>query len=163
MKQILYSVIRLLHVRALAVSVFVIVLASETSEAQPIEVRGGNQTLNITSGFAGGEPVAVTNTNSSLRYRRQARRSKITVRTACPGQNFNLSVEAQGVSRGVAAPAVQLIHGMLDTDFIVNIPATGFTRTTITLRYMASATFAQGNSAELGNDVHTVTYTILAQ
>ncbi len=159
----LTAIIRSLRGQTLALSVLVIVLASETSQAQPVDVRGGNQTLSITTGFAGGEPVAVTNTNSALRYRRQAQTSKITVRTSCPGQNFNLSVEAQGVTRGVAAPAVQLVNGMLDTDFIVNIPNSGFRQTTVTLLYTASATFAQGNSAEFGNDVHTVTYTILAQ
>lgn len=137
-------------------------LASEL-EAQPIDVRGGNQTLNITTGSPGSEPLPVVNTASTLRYRRQAAISKITVRTTCPSQSFTLEVLATGVTRGVAAPEVTLVNGMLDTDFITNIPNVGFTVTTITLRYTASATFAQGNSAEQGNDVHTVTYTLLVQ
>jgi hypothetical protein len=52
---------------------------------------------------------------------------------------------------------------MLATNLITNIPAGFFNFATATLNYQASATFAQGNSAELGDDVHTVTYTITAQ
>jgi hypothetical protein len=133
-------------------------------KAQPIDVRGGNRTLNITTGSPGSEPVPVVNTATSVRYWRQAAISKITVRTTCPGQSFTLKVLATGVTRGVAAPEVTLVNGMLGTDFITNIPRTGgWTSTTPTLRYTASATFAQGNSAEQGNDVHTVTYTIQVQ
>jgi hypothetical protein len=132
--------------------------------AQPIDVRGGNPTLNITTGVAGGQPTPRVNTATSIRYWRQAAISKITVRTTCPGQSFTLTVVATGVTRGVAAPQVTLLDGMLGVDFITNIPSAGtWTFTTPTLRYTASATYAQGNSAEEGNDVHTVTYTIQVQ
>jgi hypothetical protein len=61
-------------------------------------------------------------------------------------------------------PAVALTNGMLAVDFITSIPgAAGWTTVTPTLQYTASATFAQGNSADLGNDVHTVTYTLQLQ
>jgi hypothetical protein len=66
----------------------------------------------------------------------------------------------------VAAPEVDLVDGMLAVDFITNIRnqrPPNWTSDTITLRYTASATFAQGNSAEMGNDVHTVTYTLQVQ
>jgi hypothetical protein len=150
--------------RVLLLSVFVVpLLLVHRTLAQPIDVRGGNPTLNITTGSPGSEPIPVVNTATTIRYRRQAAVSKITVRTTCPGQSFTLKVLATGVTRGVAAPEVTLVNGMLDTDFITNIPDAGFTVTTITLRYTASATFAQGNSAEQGNDVHTVTYTIQVQ
>ncbi len=129
-----------------------------------ITVRGGNITMNITTGAAGSQPVAVTNTITSLRYWRQAKIAKITVKTTCPTQAFNLQVVATGVTYGVAAPAVSLTNGMLAVDFITNIPSTGtWTNTTPTLQYTASATFAQGNSAELGNDLHTLTYTLVVQ
>jgi len=142
----------------------VVWVATEAKAQAPISVRGGNPTLNITTGWPGSEPVPVVNTATSVRYRRQAAISKITVRTTCPGQSFTLKVLATGVSEGVAAPEVTLVNGMLATDFITNIPSTGtWTTTTPTLRYTASATFAQGNSAEQGNDVHTVTYTIQVQ
>jgi len=72
-------------------------------------------------------------------------------------------VVATNVSSGVAAPQVTLSNGMLATDIIRSIPTGGTLNKSCTLRYTASATFAQGNSTELGTDVHTVTYTLMAQ
>jgi hypothetical protein len=144
-------------------ALLVFVSSKTVAQFGTIQVRNGNQTLNITTGTAGGTMTSVVNTNSQLRYWRKAQVAKITVRTTCPGQSFSLAVVATGVTRGVAAPQVDLVNGMLAVDFITNIPRTGFTSATPTLRYTASATFAQGNSAELGNDVHTVTYTLQVQ
>ena len=139
-------------------------LASDATAQNPLTLSGGNLTMNITTGPAGGQPVAVSNTTATLKYWRQTKIAKITVSTSCPTQAFNLQVVATGVARGVAAPAVSLVNGMAATDFITSIPsAAGWTSTTITLQYTASSTFAQGNSAEMGNDVHTVTYTLQVQ
>jgi hypothetical protein len=152
--------------RAISLGALLVAIVCFATEmrSQPIDVRLGNPTLNITTGAAGSEPIPVVNTATRLRYWRQAAISKITVRTTCPGQSFTLKVRATGVTRGVAAPEVTLVNGMLGVDFITNIPSAGaWTSTTPTLRYTASATFAQGNSAEEGNDVHTVTYTIQVQ
>ena len=141
-------------------SVCLLALASTVSQANAqISVRGGNPTLSITTGFPGSEPIPVVNVATSLRYRRQARIAKITVTTSCPGQRFTLKVLATGIDQGVAAPEVTLLHGMLNTDVITNIPSSGFTWANATLQYTASATFADGD----GNDVHTVTYTLSAQ
>jgi hypothetical protein len=134
-----------------------------TVEAQEISTLGGNPTLNITTGTAGSEPIPVVNTSVTLSYNKQKAVSKITVQTSCIGQRFTLKVLATGVSGGVAAPEVTLINGMPATDFIRDIATTGPKNRSATLQYTASATFSQGNSADLGNDVHTVTYTILAQ
>lgn len=142
------------------------VLASEAAaQTNIILVGGGNQTLNITTGAPGSQPVSVVNTSSTLQYWRQNKISKITVRTSCPGQSFDLAVVATGVTRGVAAPQVTLTDGMLAVDFITDIPKSPATWTsaTISLQYTASATFAQGNSAEEGDDVHNVTYTLQVQ
>lgn len=129
-----------------------------------LTVMGGNITATITTGIAGGEPIAVTNSAATLRYRLQNTITKITVRTSCPGQRFNLAVAATAVPQGIAAPQVTLSNGMLDVDLVVSIPPKPpNANQTATLLYTASATFAQGNSAELGNDVHTVTYTLLDQ
>jgi hypothetical protein len=150
----------------LVILLFVIGLHATAARAQTgyINVRGGNITMNITTGAAGSQPIAVTNTVTTLRFWRQAKIAKITVTTSCPTQAFNLQVVATGVVRGVAAPAVSLTNGMLAVDFITNIPSTGtWTYDTPTLQYTASATFAQGNSAELGNDLHTLTYTLVVQ
>jgi hypothetical protein len=56
-----------------------------------------------------------------------------------------------------------LTNGMPETDFVTSIPWGFFTYSTCTVQYTASATFADGNSAEQGNDVHTVTYTLVGQ
>jgi hypothetical protein len=127
-----------------------------------VTVRGGNITLTIATGIAGGQLTNVVNTITTLRYTKQARISKITVATACAGQRFNLQVVATSATRGTAQPAVMLINGNPAVDFIRDMPRTGGAGT-CTLQYTASATFAQGNSTELGNDIHTVTYTIQAQ
>jgi hypothetical protein len=150
----------------LVIVLFSIGMVASKAHAQTgiITVRGGNITMNITTGAAGSQPVAVTNTVTTLRYWKQAQIAKITVSTSCPTQAFNLQVVATGVTYGVAAPAVSLTNGMLAVDFITNIPRTGtWTRDEPTLQYTASATFAQGNSAELNNDLHTLTYTLLVQ
>ena len=144
----------------------ILILLTPKASAQNglMTIGGGNTTINITTGPAGGQPVAVVDVTGTLKYWRQAAIAKVTVKTACPTQAFNLSVVATGVTRGVAAPAVSLVNGMAAVDFITSIPsAAGWTSATITLQYTASSTFAQGNSAELGNDVHTVTYTLQVQ
>ena len=138
-------------------------LGSLCVQAQQLSVQGGNQVLSVTTALAGQEPASATNTNSSLRYRRQALNAKITVATSCPAQKFTLRTLATGVTVGTAAPEVTLSNGMPATDFITNIPSGAGGFVTSTLQYTASATFAQGNSAEQGNDVHTVTYTLVAQ
>lgn len=135
----------------------------QLSNAQPITV-GANVTITLTTGVPGGTMTSVVNAARTLTYRRQVAISKITVSTSCPGQSFTLKVLATGVPDGIAAPEVDLVNGMPATDFIVSIPARPpNTARTCNLRYTALATFAQGNSTEDGNDVHTVTYTILAQ
>lgn len=132
-------------------------------KAQQIEVRGGNQVLTISTAAIGSEPTDVVNTNATLRYRRQNRITKITVQSSCPSQAFGLKVLAQNVPLGTAAPEVTLTNGMLATDFITNIPSGSNNRFTSRLRYTASATFSDGNSNDLGNDRHTVTYTLVRQ
>jgi hypothetical protein len=149
-------------------SLLLLILCLTAEVRAQITVRGGNQTLNITTGMAGSEPIPVVNTSGSLRYSRQNTNNytKITVQTVCPSQSFDLRVLAAGVVQGVAQPEVDLVNGMLAVDLIRDIQnrrPPNWNNTTITLQYTASATFAQGNSAELGNDVHTVTYTILVQ
>jgi len=142
---------------------FLLSVTAELTLGQ-ISVNGGNITLAITTAIAGSEPNAVTNAVASVRYQRQTAMTKITVATICPGQRFNLRVSATAVGSGTPAPQVSLVNGMLAADFITGVPPRPpATFLTASLQYVASSTFAQGNSAELGNDVHTVTYTLVAQ
>lgn len=143
---------------------FVFLAVIENGSGQSISIGGGNVVLNITTGLPGQEPTPVTNQATTLTYRRGFLTRKVTVQSNCPGQDFTLKVVAINVTSGTAAPEVTLVNGMLAADFITNIPPSFFFQNgTCTLRYTASATFANGNSAEVGNDVHTITYTLLNQ
>jgi len=142
---------------------FVIAFAP-SNQAQPlIGIRGGNPLISITSGLAGGQPFPVINATTRLDYRPSAIVTKITVASSCPGQKFGLKVIPTGVTVGIPSPEVILNDGMPAADFITNIPIGPLRRARCTLQYTASASFDQGNSIELGNDVHLVTYTVVAQ
>jgi hypothetical protein len=139
--------------------------AGAAARAQELRVQGGNQLLQITTALPGQEPAPVVNSATTLRYRRQAQISKITISTSCPGQRFTLQARVTSAQEGVPAPTVTLMHGMPAADLIRDIPLEGasppFRRATV--EYTASATFEQGNSTELGTDTHVITFTILAQ
>jgi hypothetical protein len=143
---------------------FMFLITIETAgQTTSITINGGNQTMTITTGIADGQLVDVVNTSCTLTYSTNRNRiRKITVGTACPSQNFNLSVVATNVTGGTAQAEVNLTNGMASTDLIRDIPAST-NNATCRLNYTASATFAQGNSTDFGNDVHTVTYTIVRQ
>lgn len=131
--------------------------------AAQLRITGGNPLIQVTAGMLIPEPIITVNTATSLRWRREDEITKITVSTICPGQRFGLRVRATGLSAGVAAPEVTLASGMPAMDIVVNIPAGGANNKSCTLEYTATATYAQGNSTEVGNDVHTITYTHVAQ
>jgi hypothetical protein len=134
-----------------------------SASAQAIAINGGSLTLRIVSGTAEGIMLNVVNTTATLAYQKQNSVAKITVRTVCPGQNFNLTVSAMNVTAGVSAPPVMLVNGNPAIDFIRDIPKTGKKESTCLLQYTASSTFAQGNSTEDNDDVHVITYTIQSQ
>jgi hypothetical protein len=134
-----------------------------SASAQAIAVNGGSLTMSIVSGTVDGMMLNVVNTTATLTYQKQNNTAKITVRTVCPGQKFNLAVSAINVTAGVAAPSVMLLNGNPATDLIRDIPKTGKKDATCLLQYTASSTFAQGNSTEENNDVHIITYTIQSQ
>ncbi len=140
------------------------VIVTKTQAQNGTITVSGNVAMTITTGAAGSQPVSDVDVTRTIKYWRKAAISKITVQTTCPTQAFTLKVLATGVVRGVAAPEVTLISGALATDFITSIPsAAGWTSVTATLQFTASATFAQGNSTELGADSHTVLFTLVVQ
>jgi len=150
--------------RAILVAVVVLLtgLTGEQTAAQ-LRITGGNALIQITTATLAPEPLIAVNTATNLRWRREDEITKITVSTVCPGQRFGLRVRATSLSAGVAAPEVTLTSGMPAMDLVVNIPAGGANNKSCTLQYTATATYAQGNSTEVGNDVHTITYTHVAQ
>ena len=141
---------------------FIGVLPKEADAQWQVTVQGGDALLSLTSALPGQQPVPVFSTTTRVRFRSGTAPRKVTVSTICPGQRFTLSVLAIDLTVAVSAGEVPLTDGMLGLDFITDIPG-GSPNGRCTLRYSASATFEQGNSTELGDDTHTVTYTILDQ
>lgn len=119
-----------------------------------VAISGGGITLTINSATAGTEPDAVgDSTTCDLNWTTNESSKKITVATDNGAQNFTLKVWAKGVTGGAAAAEVTL--STTATEFV-----SGIANTTggCGLRYIASATAAQGT----GSDAHTVTYTLTA-
>lgn len=144
--------------------VLILVLAgSVRGQALSFDFGGGSTTLTISTAIAGMQPNDATDNASGLAWTASnGQGAKITTSTSAPGQSFSLFVTVDVTSGfGSSQGEVELTDGMLDTDLVINIPkkksGTG------TLTYRARATVSQGNSADDGDDVHTITYTILAQ
>jgi hypothetical protein len=141
--------------RALCFGLMVIAVSALNAQT----LRGTAPTINITTAVPGSEPTPVVNTSSQIRYSGKTYLSKITVRTVCATQKFDLSVVATGVTSGHGAPvSVVLSNGMLAADFITSIPA-GASQITPRLQYTSAPHFSDGT----GTDTHTVTYTQVAQ
>ena len=131
---------------------------------------GGVVSLDVDAAAAGSEPDDAVDTSTEIHWVNGiGQTAKLTVSTACPGQRFGLSVGATVTSWGsgtaaTVSPPVALVDGMAATDLLRDIPTAAPGREgTATLTYRASATVADGTSADHGDDVHTVTYTFLAQ
>ncbi len=119
-----------------------------------VAIIGGAVTLTINSATAGSDPDdAVDNTTCDLDWTTNEIGKKITVQTDLADQHFTLKVVAQNVTGGVPAPEATL-NNTDAKDFVtkVNVTTGG-----CDIQYTGSATAAAGT----GNDVHTVTYTII--
>lgn len=145
-----------------------IILAALTcvplSATAQLRIQGGNVTLSVSTGLPGPVPPSATVSTTSLRWRQETVNTKITIATICPGQKFTLRAVATGITGGgIPAPEVMLQEGMPAADFIVAIPSRKPNNGRCTIQYTAEASFEQGNSMELGDDIHTVIYTIVAE
>lgn len=162
-------VMRLLHMLCL---LSVLLATAREGRAQLIEFSqgGGSLTLTINTATAGQEPSEVTDNLTEIHWDADfGVTAKMSVSTVCPGQSFSLYVELEVTSwgsgtLGTEQPEAQLTDGMMAADVLRDIPSTAPGREGYgTLTYRATATAAQGTSAEHGDDVHTITYTILVQ
>jgi hypothetical protein len=150
--------------RVLPPLVLLAALAAAPAAAQgDIRAQGPAPLLSVTTGTPGGEPVPAVNIGSRLRYRRQSVSAKVTVSTLCPGQKFGLRLLALNPSVGTATSELALTDGMPPRDLVVSIPPGVPPFGTCVLQYTAAPLFSQGNSTELGPDVHLVTFTLVAQ
>ncbi len=129
-------------------------------EAQTLTILGTAPTLTIITGTSQTQPVNATNSGCSLRYRQNVNNNlwRITVQTNLVNPHFTLSVYASNVTRGVAAGTVTFTDTNAH-DFITGITRSG-TNATATINYTASTLYSKGNSIELGNDRHRITYTL---
>lgn len=144
--------------------------ASEDIQTLEFVAGGGLVALTVDAAVAGEEPADATDSATVLRWvNGYGETAKLTVETVCPGQRFGLSVEVRVTSWGSGTvatpqPAVALEDGMLTTDLVRDIDSYAPGREGAgALVYRATATVADGTSAEHGDDYHTVTYTFLAQ
>ncbi len=118
-----------------------------------ITLAGGNITLTINSATGGSEPDPATNATCSIAWTTTETGRKITAQTSLATPEYELEVEATGVTGGTTAGAVVLTT--TGQDFV-----TGVAETTggATLSYTATATASDGT----GTEVNTVTYTVTA-
>ncbi len=96
--------------------------------------------------------------STQLVWGRGNSKSKITVSTFAPGQQFELEVEATDVDNAKSVGKIKLRDGMQDRNLLVNVKKNkiGSAR----LVYTASASIENGSSDSGSTDVHTVTYTV---
>ena len=162
------------YLSTLPIAVFLLIglLTAPNCKAQEFRFNSGGGTiaLMVQSASAGSEPTDATDSSTEIYWDANfGLATKITVSTIAPGQSFRLylrlSVPSQGAGgQGIMQPEIQLLDGMFDMDLFTDIPSTlpgrqGFG----TLIYRAAATVAEGNSNEHLDDVHLVTFTLLAQ
>lgn len=118
-----------------------------------VSLEGGDLTLRIDTAEAGREPDAALDGGARLLWTTNEQNRKITVATDRESSNFQLTLQAVGVSGGVSAGVVALES--TPRDLIVGISTTVGSAD---LLYTASATSADGH----GTEVHTVSFTITA-
>jgi len=149
-----------------AILAVVLVLVTSSPVHGQIRVEGGPVELVPGSAAAGQDPAPAVNDAARLRYRLGSFGTrKVIVSTTCPGQQFDLSVQARNVSRGTTQGAISLTDGMVSQDLIRDITLPNIfclflnCEGTATLQYRSVVRAEDG----AGADDHILRYTILAQ
>jgi len=131
---------------------------------------GGPLMLTISSAVAGSQPVGVSDNSTQIFWDADfGVTSKMTVTTSVLTQSYRLYILLTVTSWssgtvGTPQPEIELVDGMLDTDILRDMPPTTPERLGFgTLRYRAISLVTDGNSTENGDDLHTITFTIVAQ
>lgn len=131
--------------------------ASKESRSMHL-VGSPNLQLTLSASGLGDDDATDSDDSTVLLWSEGDSRSKITVSTFSPGQQFDLYVEAEDVDNARGAGRIQLVDGMRDTDLVVGMHKnkSGSAR----IVYTARASVSDGNSQTGFSDVHTVTYTV---
>ena len=109
-----------------------------------------------------GDGVAVAeNDDTLLTWTKAKKKAKITVSTFCPGQRFDLSVQALRLKNGKGAGTIALVDGMNDMDLIVGIK--GKKTGSATIMYQTQVSIEEGHSEDDFGDTHTVSFTMTNQ
>jgi hypothetical protein len=155
---------RIIIISILLLGYFVFFARDRLIFAASLSVTGGDIVLTISTAVAGGNPDSVSNEVSGLSYGTNPQTYKITARTSLAAPLFTLMVLVKNIQTGGSGSGgtaqSQITLSTTDQDVVVGV--TGGTLAnphTCTLEYTASATAAQGT----GNDVNTITYTIVKQ
>lgn len=142
-----------------------VAISADKVYCQDVEITGGNVLLNISTCTTGGQPDPVVDESTGLRYFATLINHKITVKTSLSSQNFTLTVEAINIGTSGDGGSGGSAQGVVTLSTTFQDLIRGIEEGTLllphecTLRYTASATVSQGT----GSDVHTITYTIVAQ
>lgn len=145
------------HVCLLFVFVIAQLVWAGVAPSATLTVRGRNVILRPVSATAGQDPDPLVNqVTAALKYRkgRADPPQKITVETNVGSPLFTLKIEAVNVRSGI--PAGELTLVTTAQDLITNISRNG--SKACDLRYTLVALASDGT----GTDVHTVTYTMIA-
>jgi hypothetical protein len=121
-----------------------------------VQVTGGSVNLNISGAnvIAGQDQMSVSDQSTSLLWGTNSSLRKISVNTNLAAPRYTLNLLAMNPTAGTAAPEVTLTAA--SRDLLLNI---GRSSGSSTLRYTGTALASQGT----GNDVHVITFTVLAQ
>ena len=129
-----------------------------SNDTRTLQLVGSpNVRLTLEHGMTNGEAQDQDDT-TELVWGKGGSRSKITVSTFSPGQQFDLFVEATSVTNAKQAGRVQLRDGMQDQTLLVDVKKNKIGSARIV--YTASSTIEDGSTEYGLSDVHTVTYTV---
>jgi|GEM_PF-1545293 len=128
------------------------------SSARTLHLSGSPNVQLVLEPSMNGNKAQDQDDTTQLVWGRGDTKSKITVSTFAPGQQYDLYVEATDVDNAKAAGKITLRDGMRDQVLLVNVKKNkiGSAR----LVYTASASIENGSSESGSSDVHTVTYTV---
>jgi hypothetical protein len=125
--------------------------------AQHMAVSGGDVLLEIDPEANGKKGTRERDQRTQLVWSAPSQTTKITVETFCPGQRFDLTLRAKGISSGKSAGTVTLRDGAWPVDLIRDVRR----RRSGKAKLEYEATIGPNDTA--GVDYHRVVFVMTAQ